>query len=428
MNNAIERRWIGYDWFKLAVAIILALLLLVFRPIAAPVATTPQGGSAAPAATAAPAAAPAAVIPAINAPGAAAPDGKLTLTGTGAPGAEVEIIADGASVGKATIGADGAWSLPITLPAGEHEIVARALDAGAAVSSPVRVAVAAPAAAPTTAAVAPTVAAAPQPAAQAPAITAPASGASVEAGNLMLIGTGTPGATIEILDGNAVIGTTTAGADGAWSFEATAAAGAHAYTARVAGETSASAPIDVSVATPPNAAGGAPGAAPAITSPADGATLDAGPIALAGTGAPGATIEILDSDKVLGTTTVGADGTWSFEATPSGGTAALSARPAGATDVTDKPIRLTIGAGATATCDQLAINCDAWVTRQGGLSLRMRASAGTSAAIVERLPVGTQLTLLEGPQPAAGYSWWRARTLGGAEGWVAGEELRTAPD
>jgi hypothetical protein len=251
----------------------------------------------------------------------------------------------------------------------------------------------------------------------------------VAAGNLTLSGTGAPGATIEILDGDAVVGTTTVGADGTWSFDTTPAAGTHAFAARVAGDTtSASAPIDVSVASPAGAAGGAPGAAPAITSPVDGATLDAGPIALSGTGAPGATIEILDSDKVLGTTTVGADGAWSFEATPSGGTAALSVRPAGATDVTDKPIRVTIGAGATATCDQLAVNCDAWVTRAGGLSLRMRAGAGTSAAIVERLPVGTQLTLLEGPQPADNYSWWRVRTLGGAEGWVAGEELRIAPD
>lgn len=48
---------------------------------------------------------------------------------------------------------------------------------------------------------------------------------------------------------------------------------------------------------------------------------------MTGTGAPGATIEIFDSDKVIGTATVGADGTWSFPITPSAGTAAYSARP-----------------------------------------------------------------------------------------------------
>jgi hypothetical protein len=38
------------------------------------------------------------------------------------------------------------------------------------------------------------------------------------------------------------------------------------------------------------------------------------------------------------------------------------------------------------------------------------------------------MTLLEGPQAANGLNWWRVRTVGGREGWVAGEELRTQPD
>ena len=149
---------------------------------------------------------------------------------------------------------------------------------------------------------------------------------------------------------------------------------------------------------------------------------------MTGTGAPGATIEILDSDKVIGTATVGADGTWSFPITPSAGTAAYSASPAGATDVTAKPIRVTFGTPQAQACSTLAINCDAWVTREGGLSLRMRAGAGTGQRILTKLPVGTQLTLLEGPQPASGRTWWRVRTLGGQVGWVAGEELVLQPD
>jgi hypothetical protein len=109
------------------------------------------------------------------------------------------------------------------------------------------------------------------------------------------------------------------------------------------------------------------------------------------------------------------------------GYAAYSARPAGSTDVAATPIRVSIGSAA-AGCDSLAINCDAWVTRTGGRILRLRAGVGTSQPVLFKLPVGTQLKLLEGPQPANGYTWWRIITLGGREGWVAGEELRTKPD
>jgi hypothetical protein len=165
-----------------------------------------------------------------------------------------------------------------------------------------------------------------------------------------------------------------------------------------------------------------------ILSPADGAQLDSDSVTLSGTGTPGSQIEILDSDKVVGTAAVGADGTWSFQATPTGATAAYSARPAGTVDVSDKPIRVTIGAGVAGACTALALNCDAWVTREGGLVLRLRAGAGSNQSIIARLPVGTQLTLLEGPQTANGFNWWRVRTVGGREGWVAGENLRTQPD
>jgi hypothetical protein len=136
----------------------------------------------------------------------------------------------------------------------------------------------------------------------------------------------------------------------------------------------------------------------------------------------------LDSDKSIGSVTVAADSTWSLPVTPSGGTAAYSARPAGSADATTTPIRVTIGAGVAASCDSLAVNCDAWVTRQGGQVLRLRAGAGTSQPVLARLPVGTQVKLLEGTQAANGYTWWRVITLGGREGWVAGEELRVKPD
>lgn len=515
MNQAIERRWIGYDWFKLIVALILAALLLLFRPaastetagvtpgtnspavataassaqITAPVLTSPAPGaqtapgpitfsgkatpgvqvqvlvdgapvgkaragadgtwtlnvtidkpgerqvvlqalddkgavaaSASPAALTIAAPAPQVAAPTLDLPGQPLAAGEMTLNGTGTPGTKIEIVLDGTTAGTATVGSDGKWSLAVTLSQGNHEVVARALDAAGqvvAAASPARVSVSGVTQAPTAGSGGGTPA-------QAPAITGPSSGTTVDTGSLTLSGIGAPGSQIEILDGDKVIGTATVGADGAWSFPTTAAAGTHQYAVRPAGKATAMSPtVSISVSAPPALAGSQP---PAITSPPDGARLDSGPITIAGTGAPGSQIEILDSDKVVGTVVVGADGTWSFQATPSGGTAAYSARPAGSTDVTGKPIRVTIGAASAGTCNDLAVNCDAWVTRTGGLVLRMRAGAGTGQPIIARLPVGTQVKLLEGPQAATGFNWWRVRTLGGREGWVAGEELRTQPD
>ncbi len=165
-----------------------------------------------------------------------------------------------------------------------------------------------------------------------------------------------------------------------------------------------------------------------ISVPKEGEQLPVGPITISGTGPPGSQIEIRDGDQVVGTTTVKDDGTWSVTYTPSvPGTAALTVRPKGG-ESANTPIRITIGAGVQANCAQLALGCDAWVTRAGGLALRMRSGPGTDQAIIVRLPVGTQITLVEGPSSANGLTWWRVQTKGGSEGWVNGENLVTQPD
>ena len=427
--NARTLGWIGYDWFKLLVTIILILLLIWFSYAAsgAPATSVPRALPDAPSAatlpTAAAAAAPAARAPSLELPaGAALPPGPVTFRGTAAPNSRVQITIDGKPAGTATADATGAWALDATIDqAGEHSVVAQTLDANggvAAESAPGTLTLAASA-----------------PAIAAPTLKLPAA-AQPDAPTTMS-GTGTPGSTIEIVVDGQAAGTATVGADGTWSLPVTLAEGAHEISARALAPGGAvaaqSGPAALTVGAPaaaaaPTAAPAPTGAAPAIGFPADNATLPAGAFTMTGTGAPGSTVEILDSDKVIGSATVGADGTWSLPITPGGGTAAYSARAAGTTDVTAKPIRVTFGAGQAADCSTLAPNCDAWVTRKGGLSLRLRAGAGTGQAIVARLPVGTQLTLLGGPQPDGGLSWWRVRTVGGREGWVAGEELVLQPD
>ena len=501
--------WIGYDWFKLIVAIILALLLLVFGMSGAGTAGTPSVTAVPSAAATAVAAAPTAAVqisaPVLNIPATLAA-GAVMLSGTGTPNSQVDVLVDGVSVGKATVGADGSWSLPTTLTAGEHKIEANALDSGgkvAASASPATVKVAAALAAPVlklpatltagavtlsgtgtpnsqvdvlvdgvsvgkatvgadgswslpatltagdhkieanaldadgkvaasaspatvtiAAAATATVAATAAPTAAAPSLNPPSVSA---AGETTLSGTGTPGSEVEVLIDGVSVGKATVGADGTWSLPVNLTAGDHEIVVNGldgAGKVIASAaPVKLTVAS-----GTAQGGQPAITSPADGAQLDVAPLTITGTGVPGSELEILDSDKVLGTVKVAADGTWSLQVTPNPGTASYGIRPVGAADVVGTPIRVTIGTATQATCTQIAVGCQALVTRDGGLRLRLRDAPGLGGQVIDRLPPGTQMEVLEGPKPSDNYDWWRVRTVGGKEGWVAGNNLRLQPD
>jgi hypothetical protein len=436
MMAAPVRRWIGYDWFKLIVAILLAVLLLIFwlngapAPAvvipAAPAPAVPTAIAAlaapAPAAQAPATLAPAAPI-AITAPTLRSPSGgliipgALTFSGTATAGATVQVLVDGQPVGTAKADSAGAWSLSTTVDQpGDHKVVVQMLDSAGALAA---------AAEPIT-----IVLSAPTPQLAAPTLDSPTG--ALAAGTVLLSGTGTPSSQVEIVVDGQSIGRATVGGDRAWSLPASLTPGEHTIGVRaldaagaVVAETS---PARLSVALAADAAPPDAGGAPTIGFPTDGAQIPSGPFTISGTGMPSSQIEIFDSDKLIGSTTVAADGSWSLPVTPSGGTAAYSARPAGSADVTTTPIRVTIGTGVAAGCDNLAVGCDAWVTRQGGLVLRLRAGAGTGQPVLARLPVGTQVKLLAGAQAADGYSWWRIATLGGREGWVAGEELRARPD
>ncbi len=56
--------------------------------------------------------------------------------------------------------------------------------------------------------------------------------------------------------------------------------------------------------------------------------------------------------------------------------------------------------------------------------LALRESPTKSAAVVVWAPDDTVLTVLEGPQQADGYTWWKVRTIDGEEeGWAAADWL-----
>lgn len=499
-----ERRWQGRDWVKSAITGALALALL--RPGAQPVAQQLPVPTVA--ATAVPAVV-STVAPTVAAPAAEAPvivstfdvpfAGPRPIQGSAAPGATVEVLINGTPIGTTTAGADGSWSLDTTLEAGQNEIVARTVDAAGAVlatSDPLVLDV--------------------QPAT--PEVAAPEIISSLEAviaGPRVIRGSGTPGSTIEVLVNGAPVGTTTVGADGAWSFEAVLEEGQNEIVARAvdaAGAvlaTSEPLALDAQAAeiaaptidAPPGALVGGPalitgtgqpgstvrvtiggvdageatvgpdgtweldvilqngqqeivaetidndgnviaasdpvtvtvegGLGVAVSQPAEGAVLEPGPITVGGVGVPGTILEILDGDKVLGEVTVGADGNWSAEVELEAGSSSISVRQKGTDQVLNRPVRVQVGEAAAVgpACTELAVGCNAWVTRRGGLTLRMRSTGAILPDnIIARLPIGTQMEVLEGPTPADGFTWWRVRTVGGNEGWVAGENLVIQPD
>lgn len=76
----------------------------------------------------------------------------------------------------------------------------------------------------------------------------------------------------------------------------------------------------------------------------------------------------------------------------------------------------------------MEVGSTVWVRRAGGQNLNRRNAPGLHSQVLDSLPIGMRLTLLEGPQPADNYTWWRVRASDGREGWVAGEELVTQPE
>lgn len=448
-----ERRWQGRDWVKGLVAGGLALSLLrpgaTTAPVAAPTAVavatpipaivaTPVAtalptvaATVAPtvAATAAPTVAatvglPGAAAPVITVAGAAVQAGPYAIQGTGSPGSLVEVLVNGASVGTATVDGDGAWSLPTTLEAGAAEIVARAVnEAGAVIieGEPVALEVGAAAAGGGTGSGASGVAAE----VAVPTFTLPAG--DLTGGPNVLSGTGTPGTAVRVTIGGVDAGIAVVGPDGSWTLDAILADGQQEVVVEAVDASGA-----VLAAAEPVTVNVVGGLGVTLAEPAEGAELQPGPVTISGQGQAGTVLEILNGDLVLGEVTIGPDGTWTTEVPLEAGTSAISVREQGTDIVLTRPVRVTVGdapAAAAGCGDELAVGCQAWVTRAGGLQLRMR-SAPTIAAdnIITRLPIGTEMALAEGPESADGLSWWRVTTVGGNEGWVAGEFLVTQPD
>jgi large repetitive protein len=238
-------------------------------------------------------------------------DNTPTITGTGDPLTTVTLYDGTTLLGTTTVAADGTWTFTATtLTDGVHVLTTTATDAAgntSTTSGPLSVTI-------DTAPAAPSL-----------PVLKPSSDSGVTGDNVTndttptLTGTGQPLATIRVYDGATLLGTTTAAADGTWSFTtAPLGDGIHSITSTAtgaAGTTSAASPaLSLTI---DSAAPSAPPVA-ALTAASDNGSsatdlLTGVPTpTLVGTGVALSTIHVYDGATLLGTTTVAADGTWTF--------------------------------------------------------------------------------------------------------------------
>ncbi|MCP3423565.1 Ig-like domain-containing protein [Nocardioides pinisoli] len=145
-------------------------------------------------------------------------------------------------------------------------------------------------------------------------IVTPADGSTTDDTTPTITGTGEAGATIEVTENGIPVCQTTVGPQGGWSCTPTLPLlpGDHTLTATATDE-AGNTDTDTVTITIDLEGGGepAPPAAPDITSPAPGATVQDTTPAISGTGQPGATVEVQEGSVLLCTAVVGDDGRWS---------------------------------------------------------------------------------------------------------------------
>uniref|UniRef100_UPI0005614C82 Ig-like domain-containing protein n=1 Tax=Pantoea sp. A4 TaxID=1225184 RepID=UPI0005614C82 len=130
----------------------------------------------------------------------------------------------------------------------------------------------------------------------------------------------TANASIVIYNGDQIIGTATADADGQWVFDTSTLPDGtysfHAVATDAAGNTADSITISITIDTvAPEAAGNLvldnnDGVTPVVI--AEGSSTNDNTPVLSGTAEAGSIVSIYDGSTLLGSVTVGSDGTWSF--------------------------------------------------------------------------------------------------------------------
>lgn len=278
-------------------------------------------------------------VPALNAP-EFGPEGGVALSGIAEPGSTVELWAGEVKLGATSVDSDGNWSFEAELASGDYEIVARTVDGNGevlgeseieALSVPER-------------AVAHVV----------PEVSAPD---RQPEGGVALSGVAEPGSTVELWVGDFKLGAVPTDSDGNWSFEGNLDPGDYEIVARtvdgdgqVVNESEA---ISVTVAE----AGMAP---PTLGEPQVG---DDGTVTLSGTGEPGATIEILEDGRMVGTAVVEEDGSWTFSHAAKVGEHTLAVQAQDSSDLVSAETRVSVAAPKAGTGRAYIVKRGDWLRK-----------------------------------------------------------------
>ena len=244
-------------------------------------------------------------------------DNTPTLSGKAEPGSTVNIIDNGQVIGTAKVNPDGTWSYTPDQPLanGAHDLTTTVTDPSGNTG-------------PEGSHVVITVDVVPGKV----EITAVTDDTGSVTGSLsqnavtddtrpQISGTAKAGSTVTIMDGSNVLGTTTAGADGTWSFTPSVdlGRGDHTFTATakdpMGNESSSSswtvtidtdAPVKPTIDAALDDVGSVQGAL------SNGSSTDDPTPTLSGKAEAGSTVKIYDQNGLLGEVTAKADGTWSF--------------------------------------------------------------------------------------------------------------------
>ncbi|HHT4597199.1 TPA: Ig-like domain-containing protein [Enterobacter hormaechei] len=247
-------------------------------------------------------------------------DNTPTLSGRAEPGSTVNIIDNGQVIGSTKVNPDGTWSFTPdqALSNGEHDLTTTVTDPSGNTG-------------PEGSHVVITVDVVPGKV----EITGVTDDAGSVTGSLsqnavtddtrpQISGTAKAGSTVTIMDDSNVLGTTTAGADGAWSFTPSVdlGRGEHTFTATAKdpmGNESASSSwtvtIDTDAPVKPTIDAALDDVGSVQANLANGGTTDDPTPTLSGKAEAGSTVKIYDQNGLLGEVTAKADGTWSFSPT-----------------------------------------------------------------------------------------------------------------